>query len=446
MHNDTGLFHKAFKPINVLQIMGIFDYFRKRQEPERIPKQIELSKINKHVNLILREKLASNNKTIINTLADFEELKQEIIHKLRELHKKGLMNPNIPRREIQIMEGNRDNYIKQIASFLTKIELPKQYLELYYYTINFSENLEKLSKEIQKNVFVLKGFFENELKDINKDMHTLEEKMIKVRVLLEKHGIQRLQEIIEDIEKIKSNLTREIRLKNEIKDHEAIVREYEDKIKKLNDRIETITSGTDFRALEGFKKEKKEIEIEINNIFKEFEAHISNINTALKKYYYKNQDKKIILEYLEEPYKTLLKDNQLEIANIIKELQQNIESIDLKDKKRENVIETLSKLEFNYLKETQSQLKKLEDQKQHIQTKITHNSASLNLSEQEYWLKANQDKIRTHNESIMKLQDDLARLEGENKILRKSIHEEMEKIIGENIELKDDLKNLSENL
>lgn len=426
--------------------MGIFDYFRKRQEPEKILKQVELSKIDKHVNLILREKLASNNKTITDTLTDFEELKQGLIHKLRELHKKGLMNPNIPRREIQIMEGNRDNYIKQVAHFLTKIEVPKQYLELYYYTIKFSEDLDTLSKEIQKNMFVLRGFFENEIKDVNKDMHTLEEKMIKVRVLLEKHGIQRLQEVIEDIEKIKGNLAREIRLKDEMKDHEAIVKDYEDKIKKLNERIETITSGTDFRALEGFKTEKESVENEIKKIFKEFDTNISNIDTALKKYYYKNQDKKIIREYLEEPYKALLKDNILEIAGIIKELQQNIDSIDLKDKKKESVVETLSRLDFNYLKETQSQLNKLEDQKQHMQTKITHNSASLNLSEQQYWLKANQDKIRTHNDSIMKLQDDLARLEGENKILRKSIHEEMEKIIGENIELKDDLKTLSENL
>lgn len=419
--------------------MNIFNYFRKRKEPEKMLKQVELSKIDKHVNFILREKLASNNKTITDTIADFEELKQKLIHKLRELHKKGLMNPNIPRREIQIMEGNRDNYIKQVAHFLTKIELPKQYLELYNYTIKFSEDLDKLSKEIQKNMFILREFFESELKDINKDMYTLEEKMIKVRVLLEKHGIQRLQKIIQEIDKIKDNLKREIRINNEIKNHKAIVKDYEDKIKKLNDRIATIISGTDFRALEGFKKEKENIENEIKKIFKEFDTQISSIDTALKKYYYKNQDKKIIREYLEEPYKALLKDSSLEISGIIKELQQNIELLDLKDKKKENVIEALSKLDFNYFKETQSQLKKLEDQKQHIQKKITHNSALLNLSEQQYWLKANQDKIRTQNESIMKLENDLERFEKENKMLKQSIHEEIEKIIGENIELKDDL-------
>ena len=135
----------------------------------------------------------------------------------------------------------------------------------------------------------------------------------------------------------------------------------------------------------------------------------------------------------------MLKDRDLEIERIIKDINENIDDIDLKDKKKEHVQEILSKLTFEYLKKTQSELMKLEDQKQHMQTKITHNSASLNLSEQQYWMKANQDKIRTQNDSIIKLENDLERFEKENKMLRVSIHEEIEKIIGENIELKDDL-------
>jgi hypothetical protein len=418
--------------------MSIFDYFRKK-EPERVIKQVELSKIDKHVNLILREKLASNNRVITDTLDNFDETKKEIVHQLRELHKKSLMNPNIPRREIQIMEGNRDNYIKRVAHFITGIEAPRQYLELYYYTIKFSEEMDILSKDTQKNKFVLKEFFENELKSINKEMNLLEESMISIRVLFEKHNIQRLQEVVNDIDKIKQNLTKTIKLREEIKEHEATVKDYEDKINKLEERVHTITTGTDFRALENFKTDKESVEEDIKNIFKEFDTLLSGIDTALKKYYYKNQDKKIIREYLEEPYKTLLKDRDLEIERIIKDITENLDSIDLKDKKKEHVLENLSRLTFEYLKKTQSELLKLEDQKQHMQTKITHNSASLNLSEQQYWMKANHEKIRTQNDAIMKLQNDLERFDKENKMLRQSIHEEMEKIIGENIELKDDL-------
>jgi hypothetical protein len=418
--------------------MHIFDYFKKKT-PEKVIKQVELSKIDKHVNLILREKLASNNRTLTDTLTEFDGTKQKIIHKLRELHKKTLMNPNIPRREIQIMEGNRENYVKRVARFITSINAPKQYLELYYYTIQFSEEMDILSKDTQKNMFVLRGFFENELKDINKELNNLEEKMIGIRVMFEKHNIQRLQEVVNNIEKIKQNLAKTIKLREEMREHEATIKDYEDKIQKLEERVHTITTGTDFRALENFKTDKENVDNEIKKIFKEFDTSLSGIDTALKKYYYKNQDKKIIKEYLDEPYKTLLKDRDLEIERIIKEIKENLDDIDLKDKKKEHVQEILSKLTFEYLKKTQVELMKLEDQKQHMQTKITHNSASLNLSEQQYWMKANQDKIRTQNEAILKLESDLERFEKENNALRTSIHEEIERILGENIDLKDDL-------
>ncbi|GIU69434.1 MAG: hypothetical protein KatS3mg002_0670 [Candidatus Woesearchaeota archaeon] len=422
--------------------MRIFDYFKKKKEPENNIKEVELSKIDKHINLILRQKLASNNKTITTTLNEIEETQKNIIHKLRELHKKNLMNPNIPRREIQIMEGNRDNYIKNIARFITHMEVPKQYLELYYYTTQFSGELEKIFRETQKNMFILKEFFENEIKNINNELNKLEEKIISIRIIFEKHNIQKVEEIMQNVKKIKNNITKEIRIKHEISEHEAIIKEHEEKIKKLEERITTITSGTDYKALENFKQEKETTENEIKKIFKEFDEKISEIYTALKKYYYKNPDKKILKEYLEEPYKALINDNSLEIAYILKDIAKNINTIDLKDKKKENTEEALEKLSFEYIKNIQAQVKKLEDHKKHLQTKITHNSASLNLSEQEYWLKANKEKIKSNTEIILKLEDELSVIEGENKLLKKTITEELEKMMGENIILKDDL-NLS---
>lgn len=433
------LFHKPFKLVKVLNNMrNIFDYFKKK-EPEKLIKKVELSKIDKHVNLILREKLSSQNKNVSDSLADFEQIKDRIIHKLKELHKKSLMNPNIPRREIQIMEGNRDNYVKRITQFLTKIVVPKPYLDLYYYTKTFSEDMERLSSDIQKNTFVLRGFFENELKDINKDITSLEQSMINIRVLFEKHNVQKIQDIIDDISRIKSNMNRVIKFNHEIKEHESIISDYQEKIKKLQERIETITSGTDYRALETFKFEKEDIDAKAKKIFSDYDTKISQLNTAMKKYLYKNQDKKIIREYLEEPYKALLNDHALEISNILRDIRENIDDIDLKDKKREHVVDALDKLDFNYLKETQHKLEDLENQKKHIQTKITHNSASLNLSEQQYWMNTNQDKIKTHTTSIIKIQEEHDKFSDENKLLKKLIREELEKMFGENIDLHDDL-------
>ncbi|MGV8150837.1 MAG: hypothetical protein ACP5NV_03865 [Candidatus Woesearchaeota archaeon] len=420
-------------------MLNIFKYFKKIKQEETSLKKIELSKIDKHVNLILRERLGNNNKSVLDALEEFDKIKIETLHKLRELHKKPLMNPNIPRREIQIMEGNRDNYVKRISHFLMNTNAPRQYLELYYYAIKFSEELESLSGEIQKNTFILKGFFENEMKNIGKDLNILEEKMINIRVLFEKYNIQKLQEVTDNIEKIKKNLIKIEHLNSDIREHESTLKDYDDKIIKLKERIGTITTGTDYRALESFKKDKDEVEEQIKTSFTQFDAIFSDLDVALKKYYYKNPDKKIIRAYLEEQYKTFLSDEKLEISQIITELKENLKDIDLKDKKRESTATALEKLNYTFLKEKQSELKKLEDQKQHLQTKIIHNSASLNLSEQQYWINANEEKIKKHAEEILRIKSDIVKTENINSQLKNTIKDCLEIIYRESILLVDDL-------
>lgn len=415
-----------------------FDFFKKK-EPERILKQIELSKIDKHMNLIMREKFASANKITADILAHVEEDKHLLVRSLHAFSKKNLMNPNIPRREIQIMEGNRDNYVRRITSFVSKIEPPRQYMDLYNYTIRFSTELDALSRETQKNMFILRQFFENELKDINRLMTSIEENIIKIRVLFEKNNVQRLSEIQSRIDKMKHNIAKVLSIQEQIAEHEATIKDYKGRVSKLSERIDTITAGTDFRTLESFKQDKEKAESEIKQIFSEFERRFSQIEFALRKYFYKNQDRKILREYFDDRYNALLNDTRLEIADAIDDMRLQLDSIDLKDKKREHIVESLSELDLDYIKQIQSDLKKLEEQRAHMQTKITHNSASLNLSEQQYWLKSNQEKIDGELDMIDKLNADIEKILNDNKALKTQIHEELERILGEEIELKDDL-------
>ncbi|MEM4637670.1 MAG: hypothetical protein QXK76_01420 [Candidatus Woesearchaeota archaeon] len=424
--------------------MGILDYFKKK-EPEKTPKIIELSKIDKHLNLLLREKLSSKNKTIQQTIEEIENIKNNTEIKLKELHKKKLINPNIPLREIQIMEGNRDNYIKNTKNFLKEINIPQQYLQIYEYTVEILEKLENLSKTNQKSHFILKGFFDNEIKEINKNLKDIEEKITQIRILFEKQKISTIKEIYEDVEKIKKNYIKIKHIEHEIKENEAVIKEYEDKIKKINEKIETIKTGTDYRTLENFKQEKEKTETEIKKIFQDFDSKFTEIQYALKKFYYKNPDKKIIKNYIEEPYKTLINDDQKQIINIIKDLKEDIENIDLKERKKETIIEYLNKLTPEYIDETQLKLKKLEDLKQDIQAKIIHNSSSLNISEQEYWIKTNKEKINIHTEKILKLEEDNLRLNGENTLLKKKIKKDLELLVYEEVTIIDDLRELFEN-
>jgi hypothetical protein len=418
----------------------IINYFKKPEEEPTI-RDIELSKIDKYVNLILRHGLASNNKTISDALQEIESRKESVMQQLHRFHKKSLMNPNIPQREIQIMDGNRDNFIKTISQFTSSIDVPKNYMDLYDYCVIFSEKIEQIYKTTQKNVFILNHFFENELKSINTDLNKIEEIIISIRVLFERHKVVALKEIISDVRDISNNLVKIGNLQHEIDSHKAAITDYADKIKKLEERIGTITSGTDFRALENFKDEKQNTQEEITKTFSPLEEKLLRIENALRKYYYRNPDKKIIKEYLEDRYKAFLNDNNLEISSILQDIKTHIDNdtIELKDKKKEQTIEHLNNLSFGMLKDIQSQLKKLEDTKQHLQTKITHNSASLNLSEQQYWINTNKEKIIDHQKSIEKLNGEVAKIHALNDTIKKHMKEDIETLFMENIHLIDDL-------
>src|SRR3989339_578501 len=166
----------------------ILNYFKKPAEIEEQIKEIELSRINKHANFLLRKDLGDMNKHIQIKIGEINQKKEEILHELRELHKKKLMNANIPQREIQIMQGNRENYIKRIAHFLTTIDVPKNYIENYDYCVKFSEELKILYKEIEKNIFVLGHFFDNEVKNEHKRLAELENMILTLKTTFEKNN------------------------------------------------------------------------------------------------------------------------------------------------------------------------------------------------------------------------------------------------------------------
>jgi hypothetical protein len=418
----------------------LFERFKKEEEIP-VGEEILLSKIDKHMNFILRDNLGYINKSISAKIIDINNRKEEVIVTLRDLHKSRLMNSNIPEREVQIMDGNRENYIKRISHFIANIEVPKNYLDTYDYCIKFSQNLEQLNKDIQKNIFVLQHFFSNEVKDTNKALHDLEEMIIDIRVLLEKNGIAYLKDIQRDIKIFIDNVVKIKDFKEQITTEKTEIHLHQEKLDKLNERIKTITTGTDYRALETFKQEKEAAENEAKDIINELNTSFSTLDTALKKYYYMYPDKKIIKEYLDDLKTAIIDDKNLDIVGILSDIKNSIDhnEIDLKDKKKDRCLESVDKLTLEYLKEMQSKISALEEQKQRSQTKITHNSASLNLSEQQYWINATEDKIKYHNTNIEKLEKNINAVDLENAEILSKIKSDLEKLMNKPIELKDDL-------
>jgi hypothetical protein len=237
------------------------------------------------------------------------------------------------------------------------------------------------------------------------------------------------------------NVTKMKSFKEQIDAENSELQIHKEKKDRLDERIKTISNSTDYRALEGFQQDKGAAENSIKQTLTEITAHFSILEFALRKYYYKYPDKKIIKTYLEDLKQALIHDKNLEITQLLLELNKSIESdeLELKDRKKEHCIEAISKLTFEFLKESQATILKLEDQKQHAQSKITHNSASLNLSEQQYWVNATEDKIKYHLNNIERLDKNISTIKLDNDKIITDLKTELEKLMDRDIILKDDL-------
>jgi len=410
--------------------------------PEERPSTIQLSKIDKHMNFILRKNLGVLNKIFNEKIIALNSLKEDIIHDLRILHKAELMNKDIHPREIQIMQGNRENYIKRISRLISEIDVPKNYLDAYDYCIHFSEKVESLYKDIQKNIFILQNFFDNEVKGINKKINQLESIFIDVRVGFEKNNISSLKEIQQHIKDMSKNIMAIRRLEKEICDNKKEISSYDEKISRLNDRIQTIKGGTDYKALESFRAEKQQYEEEFASHAEEIGLSISELGTALKKYFYKNPEKKILKLYMENPIDALINDKEMEIVGILQDVKTLLEKedLELKDKKKEHALVQIGLLTEEKLRKTQAELDRISGQIRHAQSKITHNSAALNLSEQQYWISNTNERKKHHEDIISKLSHEIRQLEYNNDSVKEKIGASLKSIIGDDIIIEDDLK------
>jgi len=89
------------------------------------------------------------------------------------------------------------------------------------------------------------------------------------------------------------------------------------------------------------------------------------------------EDNEVLKKYIENPVEALVNDNELKIVNLLKKLEHNINNytLDLKDKKREKVLETVKGLTEEFLREFINKHNELEDKFKKLDDAINENEA-----------------------------------------------------------------------
>ena len=182
--------------------------FKKKEKVEIKPIDLDISELAEWYKTVSKNEITTIKQKIKSHLEEIEVKKKNTKEKLDNLEKEELKNKNIPVREIQIMQGNKDAYIKITNQFIeslnTNIEL--SYEPCKDFCDNFKLGLKNLRESTKRSYSVLMHFFENEASKVTKEINTL----INVISEIEDQIDGNLKPILEVEDKI-SQLNKEIR-------------------------------------------------------------------------------------------------------------------------------------------------------------------------------------------------------------------------------------------
>jgi len=304
-----------------------------------------------------------------------------------------LRNKKIPKRALQIMIGNRDAYIKKTRSFLAKVETEFDSDVLESISV-FTKDLADLGKSNTKSYFVLKEFLADETTKIGQDIKDIENYMAQIKAVMTKSGLASIREVKSILDTYNKRIALRNKLNREIADLSADFESESQQQVSIDERMKKIEASSEYKSFENYTKKRDQINSQLKGLDNELTHIFSSIESGLKKYARVALDEKSIISYLNDPLKTLINDKELMILSILDGLEKGLASrrIDMKDKKREKILESLRKIDPTIFTDIRKRYQNFKDNKKELDNKITKNRVMQDYDEQEYLLKHSKQK------------------------------------------------------
>lgn len=389
----------------------MFKFLKKifRKEEEILEERIQINELDKWFN--------DKSKQILGKLDDeikiIKEKVNEEIKKTKQnleiLKNAQLRNPKIPFRAKQLMEGNREAYIKKVSIFLKQIDLEKDYSDLLGFCDDFDDMLTSFGKSTIKTYHILQEFLANESSAIAGNIKNLGNLVKEIKNRIKETDISLIKNIREDIILLKNRIQQRERDKKEL---EESIKEKGELIKLRDDVIKDIgmlRKDKEYSRLEKLKTEKNEVIKKINEHNNKLFHSFSVIEMALKKFSRMAfENEKLIERYLKNPL-FLLEDKELRIIDILKNLETSITSnqIQLKDKKKEKTIEEIKGMDEKFFNDFLEQYRKLKEELEKINNDINKINIQNKINELESSKKENELRLEEIDKNIENLKKDI---------------------------------------
>ena len=325
-----------------------------------------------------------------------------------------LHNPKISVKEIQFMEGNRRAYILAVNNFLRGIELEKEdYSVILHFCSDFEDKLERFGKSTARTYHILQEFFANEGRNIAINIKNLDALIRELKVAIGQVKIHKIDEIKDNIAELNNSIKQKNEFEILLEDQEKVRSSFIKNKAELEDELESLLKSKGYRQLNELKVDKETILASI----REHNAKIVHAFSVMERPLRKltrvvMEDNELLNRYIENPVNALVNDNGLKITGLLKKLEHNINNytLDLKDKKREKVLETVKALTEEFFREFINKHNGLEGEFKKLDDAINENGVLKMENKISYEISNVQDNLEKVSTEILSKEQELSKI------------------------------------
>jgi hypothetical protein len=348
----------------------------------------------------IRERL---NREILSTKEDLAVLNTAKLH-----------NPKISVREKQFMEGNRKAYILSVNNFLRNIDVGEtDYDALLNFCHLFGTRLEKFGKSTVKSYQILQEFFAHESRNIAIRVKNIDGLVRKMHDRIMAANLSKIRLIEEMINELKEKILMQGKLmqafQEESNKRNALSNQKEKKEQELLD----LKKSKEYKELNALKEEKDRAEANIREHNAKIIQAFSVMERPLRKLGRMVLEESELLEhYIDNPVKALIADNELKVVGLLKKLEGNINNLtlELKDKKRQKVLNTVKGLTEEYLADFVTRYNELEEKLAEIKGRINDNHAQNKENELKYELGSLNEKLEAAAKEVESVNTEVSKI------------------------------------
>ncbi|MBI5389132.1 hypothetical protein HZB01_02000 [Candidatus Woesearchaeota archaeon] len=355
---------------------------------------------------------------------------------LDALAKAELHNPKIDPHLIQVMEGNREVYVRRMRIFFEKIRVEDlEYESISSYLASVDTELETLTKQTAKPYYVLQEFFRNESREVALQVKQLEQLRKEMGNLLS--NSTRTQ--VEDAKNAVSEFLHKLQLEQDIRTMEQDYAEQKAKaaeqLKSIYGQMEAIVQSDEHQEFKDFTQKLDALSKEFSVLNQEVLETFSPLLPAFKKYNYAGHEDRLVAQYLEDTAPALFDDTDLKILPVLGKVKEMILSgaLTLKDKKQEKALLASESITAVQLRAFQEKHQELERQKRELTKNISKYKGMREYDELHYKKEHVETKLKRLEQQLAEFAQSKEKLDLQTK--KQYLEHMLTKITGVDVEV-----------